>query len=103
MRTPQQRSAWRALERGSLPAGPQRWLQRSAWRALERGSLPRCASEVTAALLFAVVVELALPVHHVGGPAVELHLPLPLRLVNVVWRRDRDNQRHQPAFTNQRH
>lgn len=47
--------------------------------------LPLGCSEVGAALLFAVVVELALPVHHVGGPAVELHLPLTLRLVDVVW------------------
>lgn len=41
-------------------------------------------SEVSAALLFAVVVELALPVHHVGGPAVELYLPLTLCLIDVV-------------------
>lgn len=41
-------------------------------------------SEVSAALLFAVVVELALPVHHVGGPAVELYLPLALCLIDVV-------------------
>lgn len=41
-------------------------------------------SEISAALLFAVVVELALPVHHVGGPAVELYLPLTLCLINVV-------------------
>lgn len=41
-------------------------------------------SEVSAALLLAVVVKLALPVHHVGGPAVELHLPLTLCLVYVV-------------------
>lgn len=41
-------------------------------------------SEVSAALLLAVVVELALPVHHVGGPAVELHLPLTLCLIYVV-------------------
>lgn len=46
-------------------------------------------SEVGAALLFAVVVELALPVHHVGGPAVELHLPLALCLIDVVWRKRR--------------
>lgn len=42
-------------------------------------------SELRAAFLLAVVVKLALPVHHVGGPAVELHLPLTLRLVDVVW------------------
>ena len=53
---------------------------------------PSSTSEVAAALLLAVVVELALPVHHVGGPAVELHLPLALRLVDVVWGRDRDHQ-----------
>lgn len=41
-------------------------------------------SEVSAALLLAVVVKLALPVHHVGGPAVELHLPLTLCLIYVV-------------------
>lgn len=41
-------------------------------------------SEVSAALLFAVVVKLALPVHHVGGPAVELYLPLTLCLIDVV-------------------
>lgn len=46
-------------------------------------------SELGAALLFAVVVELALPVHHVGGPAVELHLPLTLCLIDVVWRKRR--------------
>lgn len=40
--------------------------------------------KVSAALLFAVVVELALPVHHVGGPAVELYLPLTLCLIDVV-------------------
>lgn len=40
--------------------------------------------EVSAALLLAVMVKLALPVHHVGGPAVELHLPLTLCLVYVV-------------------
>lgn len=44
----------------------------------------RWLSEVGAALLLAVVVELALPVHHVGGPAVELHLPLALCFVYVV-------------------
>lgn len=41
-------------------------------------------SEFGAALLFAVVVKLTLPVHHVGGPAVKLHLPLTLGLVDVV-------------------
>ena len=41
-------------------------------------------SEVGAALLLAVVVELALPVHHVGGPAVELDFPLTLCLIYVV-------------------
>lgn len=41
-------------------------------------------SKVSAALLLAVVVKLALPVHHVGGPAVELHFPLTLRLIYVV-------------------
>lgn len=45
---------------------------------------PPRLSEVGAALLLAVVVKLALPVHHVGGPAVELHLPLKLCLVYVV-------------------
>lgn len=40
--------------------------------------------EVSAALLLAVVVKLALPVHHVGGPAVELYLPLALCLIYVV-------------------
>lgn len=54
-------------------------------------SLPR-RSEVGAALLFAVVVELALPVHHVGGPAVELHLPLALGLVDVVCGRKRGDR-----------
>lgn len=41
-------------------------------------------SEVGAALLLAVVVELALPVHHVGAPAMELHFPLALSFINVI-------------------
>lgn len=41
-------------------------------------------SEVSTALLLAVVVKLALPVHHVGGPAVEFHFPLTLGLIYVV-------------------
>ncbi len=45
--------------------------------------------EICAALLLAVVVELALPVHHVGAPAMELHFPLPLNIINVVWARNR--------------
>lgn len=48
-------------------------------------------SELSAALLLAVVVKLALPVHHVGGPAVELYLPLTLCLIYVVWEK---KQRH---------
>lgn len=56
------------------------------------GSRLRGHSEVSAALLFAVVVELALPVHHVGGPAVELHFPLTLSLVDVVWNKHKERQ-----------
>ena len=41
-------------------------------------------AEVGAALLLAVVVELALPVHHVGAPAMELHFPLALSFINVI-------------------
>lgn len=41
-------------------------------------------SEVSAAVLFAVVIKMALPVHHVGGPAMKLHLPLTLCLIYVV-------------------
>lgn len=41
-------------------------------------------SEVSAALLLAVVVKLTLPVHHVGRPAVKLHLPLTFCLIYVV-------------------
>lgn len=48
-------------------------------------SLCLAASKVSASLLFAVVVELAFPVHHVRGPAVELYLPLTLCFINVVW------------------
>lgn len=44
--------------------------------------------EICAALLLAVMVELALPVHHVGAPAMELHFPLPLNIINVVWVRN---------------
>ena len=61
--------------------------------------LPSWGSQVAAALLLAVVVELVLPVHHVGRPAVELHLPLPLCLVDVVWRQDRGNHRQQLVST----
>lgn len=45
---------------------------------------PLRVSEVSAAFLLAVVVKLALPVHHVGGPAVELHLPLTLCLIYII-------------------
>lgn len=41
-------------------------------------------SQVRAAILLAVMVKLVLPVHHVGAPAVELSLPLALRLVQRV-------------------
>lgn len=47
--------------------------------------------EICAALLLAVMVELALPVHHVGAPAMELHFPLPLNIINVVWVRNKEN------------
>lgn len=40
--------------------------------------------QVRAAILLAVMVKLVLPVHHVGAPAVELGLPLALRLVQRV-------------------
>jgi len=59
------------------------WRKMATWCCLLISSSP-LPLEVGAALLLAVVVKLTLPVHHVGGPAVELHLPLALRLVYVV-------------------
>lgn len=44
--------------------------------------------EVCAPLLLAVMVELALPVHHVRAPAMELHFPLSFNIINVVWVRN---------------
>lgn len=41
-------------------------------------------SQLAAAILLAVMVKLVLPSHHVGAPAMELHLPLTLGFINVI-------------------
>lgn len=58
------------------------WRKTATARSPLVSSLRR--SEVSAALLLAVVVKLTLPVHHVGRPAVKLHLPLTFCLIYVV-------------------